>query len=242
MLNSATNAKILHLTALRKDVRMRKQYQSTIVTGEKFIRETMEIAPLKMLLTTYELPETMMKVKDRTFLIPPHILTKITGLHTNAGMVAEFVTPEATQFDELPKLLVLDRISDPGNLGAIIRSQIAFGWEDLFLLPGCCDLFNDKVVRSSAASVFRIKWQEGTWEEMTSLVKKNHLTPYVADMQGKDATTVKKYKPCLLLSNEGAGISNLAEHWGEKVSIPMATTIESLNAAVAGALLLYILQ
>lgn len=242
MLTSATNPKILHLMALRKSALIRKKHQSTLVTGEKFIREIMEVAPLKMLLSTYQLPENMKKAEEHFFLTEPRLLTKITGLQMKEGMVAEFETPKESFFTQTSKLLVLDRISDPGNLGAIIRSQIAFGWEKLFLLPGCCDLFNDKVVRASAASVFRIEWQEGDWEKLFSIVKKNNLTPYVADIVGKNAAIIEKKDPCLLLSNEAKGVSKIAENWGEKITIPMKNTIESLNAATAGALLLYILQ
>src|SRR5262245_59720740 len=96
--------------------------------------------------------------RDKFFLIDAHLLAKITGLSLKEGMVAEFESPRATPFEALTKVLAVERLSDPGNLGALIRSQVAFGWENLFLLPGCCDLFNDKVIRSSASAVFRIKW------------------------------------------------------------------------------------
>lgn len=241
MLTSATNPKILHLVKIRKDVKTRRENKSAIVIGEKFIREIMTIAPLKLLLGSYPLPANMSMAKDKFFLTDPRLLTKICGIPVSKNMIAEFETSSPHEFPTLSKLLVLERIADPGNLGAIVRSQMAFGWNKLFLLPGCCDLFNDKVIRASAASVFRVEWKEGSWEELLSLVSKHKLSPYVADINGKDVHTIVAHRPCLLLSNEATGLSEKAKNWGEKITIPMKNKIESLNVAVAGAVLLYTL-
>lgn len=88
----------------------------------------------------------------QVFECQPHVMEKLSGV-SDAGsmdMVAVVAMPEQHQLDEVAKctrVLALDRVQDPGNLGTLVRTAAALDWDAVFLLPGCCDPFNDKALR-----------------------------------------------------------------------------------------------
>lgn len=137
--------------------------------------------------------------------------------------------------------LILDNIQDPGNLGTLIRSAVAFGFSDIYLV-NCVDLYNEKVIRSSMSGMTKINFHICTKDDILS--QKSSVCDYLiaGDMDGKN---LHKYKPpqnCrygLIIGNEGNGISDeLLSIADEVLTIPM-TKMESLNAGVAGSILMY---
>jgi TrmH family RNA methyltransferase len=135
---------------------------------------------------------------------------------------------------------VLDRISDPGNLGTLLRTALALGWEGAFLTPHSADPFNDKAIRASKGACFFLPLQEGSYEELEELLKENQITAYVADLKGTSLPNLKvKHPLALILGNESLGPSAWAKQHGSAISIPMKKDVESLNVASAGAILMY---
>ena len=139
-------------------------------------------------------------------------------------------------------VLVLEDIQDPGNLGTLIRSAEAFGVETIFLTPGCANAWNPKVIRASAGSVFRARLVRlGLEQTMQQLSRsKVRIAAAVAKAEGaKSSMTASLQAPvAILIGNEGAGLSERALSFTEeRVHIPCRT--ESLNAAIAGSLLMY---
>ncbi len=137
--------------------------------------------------------------------------------------------------------LILDNIQDPGNLGTLIRSAVAFGFSDMYLV-NCVDLYNEKVIRSSMSGMTKINFHICTKDDILS--QKSLVCDHLiaGDMNGKN---LHKYKPpqkCrygLIIGNEGNGISDeLLSIADEVLTIPM-TQMESLNAGVAGSILMY---
>lgn len=115
------------------------------------------------------------------------VFEKITGLQSVAGVgaVAEVDLPQdaplsAMQPGTLHRMLVLEGVQDPGNLGTLLRSALAFGWQAVYLLPGCCDPFNDKAVRASRGAAFRIPIAHGDWGELDALVKRHDMVAVAA--------------------------------------------------------------
>ena len=140
-------------------------------------------------------------------------------------------------------LLVLDRIQDPGNAGTLIRSAAAFGSPGVVALDGTVDPWNPKVVRASAGEAFRIPVVRSTWEDFDAWRRSLDLPLLVADASGEDVRDFQAHPPqILLVGNEGAGPRPEAlAASGTILALPLAPGVESLNAAMAGSILLWAL-
>ena len=141
------------------------------------------------------------------------------------------------------KLLVLEDTADPGNLGTIMRTAEAAGVTGVIMGKGTVDIFNPKVVRSTMGSIFRLPfvYVEDVKATITKL-KKMGISFYAAHLKGKKSYKDIKYsdKSAILVGNEARGLSNeVAELADNYVIIPMSGKVESLNAAVAAALMMY---
>ncbi|KAI3932103.1 hypothetical protein MKW92_011835 [Papaver armeniacum] len=143
---------------------------------------------------------------------------------------------------------------DPGNLGALLRSAIAFGWDGVFMLPGCCDPFNDKALRAARGASFQIPVVYGNWAHLETLKKKNKMKILAAhpesDQGPKSSSPLSRElakalmdkKLCLIMGSEGNGLSEESKQASELITIPMAGNFESLNVSVAGGIFLFMLQ
>lgn len=232
-----SNSRILHLMRLRSSRTYRKKMQTALVIGKKFIEDISKIySPLLVL----QANESCSSLCEQLFSVSSELLSKIAGVSLSKGTVAEFAIPPCTSLQKVDKLLVLDRIKDPGNLGTLIRTALAFGWNHLFFLPGSCDLFNEKVIRASAGSCFFAKREEGDWQRLIKLAEEQNLEPLIAHTEGTNIEKIRCKRPLLVISSESFGPSQEMKNWGQKVTIP-TQTIESLNAAIAGGILLYLL-
>lgn len=136
--------------------------------------------------------------------------------------------------------LVLDGIQDPGNVGTILRTADAFDCGGIFLLPGCADLYNPKTLRSAMGVHFRRALYPCTLEELTGLLAD---VPLYAAALGPDAVDVRQAdltNAAVVIGSEGRGVSPQVLAVCQKtLKIPMSGRCESLNAAVAAAVLLW---
>ncbi|KAL7143875.1 hypothetical protein ABFS83_08G220700 [Erythranthe nasuta] len=148
------------------------------------------------------------------------------------------------------RILVLDGIQDPGNLGTLVRSATAFRWDGVYLLPGCCDPFNDKALRASRGASFQIPIVSGNWQQINILRQEFRMKMFaghpsnelVIGLSNEFADSVANSPLCLILGSEGGGLSEDSMRGCELVSIPMAGDFESLNVSVAGGIFMYMLQ
>ncbi len=239
-IKSLQNPLIKHLARLRKNRKYREQQRSVLLTERKIIQEIASTIPPKTALATHE---ELLIPADHAYLVSEEILKKITALPAPEGIVAEFPLPEPATLKGKRWILALDGLSDPGNLGTLLRTALALGWEGVFLLPTCVDPFNEKALRASRGSIFRLPFRQGTWKELQTLAQENQLSPYIADIEGeKLENSPHEKKIVLLLSSEAHGLSPEATKWGQRVTIPMPGEMESLNVAVAGGILMHHLR
>jgi TrmH family RNA methyltransferase len=138
-------------------------------------------------------------------------------------------------------ILIPDQIRDPGNLGALLRSAAATGVQAVLLPPETTDAFAPKVVRAGMGAHFRVPIREMGWEEIGQICKSANLQIYVADMDGKSCWETDLRQPlALIVGGEAEGTSDQARKLAnEKICIPMAGNVESLNAGVAGSVLMF---
>lgn len=86
----------------------------------------------------------------------------------------------------LQRLLVLERLQDPGNLGTLLRTAVALGWEACFLLPGCCDPFNDKALKAGRGAAFKLPIAKGNWDELLHVMHRHDMQCYGASPERSD--------------------------------------------------------
>lgn len=141
-------------------------------------------------------------------------------------------------------LLVLDGVSEPGNLGTIVRTAEAAGVDGILLMKGCADLYNPKVIRATMGSLFRVPCVSGLdVSELTALKKSFFITSTALEQSVllHDAKKVKKQ--ILVIGNEATGVSEeVLAISDQRVRIPMAGKVESLNAAIAAGIAMYALR
>jgi len=142
------------------------------------------------------------------------------------------------------RLLVLDAIQDPGNVGTLIRTAAATGAAAVVALPGTVDVWNAKVVRSAVGTHFHFPAVEATQAELQAFLAEHRVALWGTDAGGTSLETVKPpTRLAIVVGNEGAGLSEaLRALCSDVVSLPMAPGVESLNVAVAAGITLYALR
>ena len=136
--------------------------------------------------------------------------------------------------------LVIDSLQDPGNVGTLIRTAKACGFESVFLVDSV-SVTNSKLIRSSVGAVFNIKVFSMKKEEFLKFAKVNNLKLLCCDMDGENIFSFKVNSPVgVVVGNEGQGVcEDIEKICYQKVKIPMSEGIESLNAGVSGSIIMY---
>ncbi|MHB1021040.1 MAG: TrmH family RNA methyltransferase [Acidobacteriaceae bacterium] len=193
------------------------------------------------------LQNLQLPARTPAFLLEEDVFTSAVATETPQGIAAllqapQFVQSDLLPHDAVPLILVAAGLQDPGNLGTLIRSAEAFGASGIVSLPGTVSAWNQKAVRASAGSIFRVPlvktksqddfaWLHQAGVKIFAAVADDGLPLTEVDLRGPSA---------LLIGNEGAGLSaELIALADERITIPCPGPVESLNAAVAGSLLLY---
>ena len=167
------------------------------------------------------------------------VMKSISETEAPQGILAVL---EATQLP-IPQssnfILIPDQIRDPGNLGTLLRSAAASGVQVVLIPPETTDAFAPKVLRSGMGAHFRLPIHSMSWEEIGKSVA--GLQVFVADMDGQSCWDTDLSKPIVLIvGNEAEGASESAQKLANgKISIPMSGETESLNAGVAGSVLMF---
>ncbi|MBN4066739.1 RNA methyltransferase [Simkania negevensis] len=241
MIESLQHPLVKHLVKLRNNRSYRYEKQSVVVTGDKLIADICQHQPAKTFLYSDKSSYSLHPITAQTsYRVSEAVIKKISGQKTPQSTVAEFFMPAKTSLKGKVPLLACDNIQDPGNLGTLLRTALAFNFQGVFLLNNCVDPFNDKALRSAQGASFLLPLARGSWAEFDRLVAGQDIDIYVADLKGKQLEEVeKKNKTILIMSNEASGPTEEVLQRGCQVTIPISTQIDSLNVAVAGAILMY---
>ena len=142
------------------------------------------------------------------------------------------------------KILLLDRVQDPGTLGTIIRSSRAFGIDTVVLGDGCCDLYNDKVIRSTQGIGFSMNIVSRNILEVIDELKSREIpilgTKVTHGEDIRNLTSKDKEKYALIMGNEGRGVSEeILDKCDKYIYIETEDTVDSLNVSIATSILLY---
>lgn len=169
------------------------------------------------------------------------VFESISSEKTPQGVMAVIYKPKCELIPPIGNCLLLDGVSDPKNVGSIIRTAVASGYKDVYLTDDSADAFSPKSVRASMTGIFRANIHYGSREELLKTISKPLV---IADMGGKNVfTTPDLGEICLVIGNEGNGVSDLIKNSAKYVvSIPMQNEMESLNASVSAGILMYLLN
>lgn len=224
---------------LRLDPHFRNEKEKVLITGYKL---AIELKPdLLIVQKDHPIPKNLHP--KELFFVTEAILKKITGMPHPEPIAGILQMPKEESLAGKQFILALDQITDPGNLGTLLRSALALGWQGAFLTEGSVDPFNDKAIRAAKGATFRLPLRLGSNEELLELIASEKWPVFVADLSGKNLKTLlPPSKALLILGSEGQGISPVFRGRFESVSIPMSGKMESLNVAAAGAILMYHLQ
>lgn len=227
MIESMENGKIKFLMKL-KLAKFRKLENKFVVEGPHLVSEARLAG---VLIEAFSIEE-----KEGYTQVSPAIMKKLCNTDTIVKEIGLCKRIDKKEISD--KLLILDGIQDPGNMGSLMRSACAFGFRTIFIGTGCVDIYNDKVIRSSQGAIFKLNFQFGNIVEfIKSIPHKVYSTNVV---RGIPLKNVKKETPvAIILGNEGNGISKEVNDLNlDNIYIPISNT-ESLNVSVAGSIILY---
>ena len=239
LITSLDNDKIKKLIKL-KEKKYRDQYNEFIVEGEHLVIEAYRSNLLEE--DFIEQDEVTLLNCDITY-VTKEIIDKLTQLETPTHIIG--LCKKKKEDNNLGnKLLLLDRIQDPGNLGTIIRSSKAFGIDTVVLGSGCVDLYNDKVIRSTQGIGFHMNIINANLNELIPKLKQEEIPIFGTRVQyGEDIRNLldrDKEKFALIMGNEGRGVdSSILDLCDKYIYIELDSDVESLNVAVATSILLY---
>jgi TrmH family RNA methyltransferase len=238
-LTSIHHPLVKHLNKLRQDRQYRYIEQSVLIEGLKPIQE-MDPSQVRKLVYIEKWKDQLPLAVKEEWMMSEAMMKKLSGMTASEGIIAEVEMPPFGSLNHLDFVLALDGISDPGNMGTLLRTALALGWEGVYILPNSCDPYNDKALRASRGAHFRLQLGQGTVKELQKLVQESGWEPLVADVKGDLLQTFGPSKKRLLvLGNEAHGASSDISRFCSKVTIPMPGAMESLNVAVAGGILMY---
>lgn len=243
LISSLQHPLVKHLVKLRQSRSYRRQEQSVVIEGLKPVVEACQKITAKVVITSdiHKLPPGLRY--EKMYVVTEAVMAKVSGMVNSEGLLAEMPMPAHGNLNGKRSILVLDSINEPGNMGTLLRTAVALGWEGAFLVGDCCDPFNEKALRAARGACFELPLRYGSWEELKALAERQELLPLLADLDGQPPSTFSGCgKVLLVLSNEARGPSAEALSWCKKVSIPLSGKMESLNVAIAGAILMYVIH
>jgi TrmH family RNA methyltransferase len=177
--------------------------------------------------------------EDAIVIVAPSVMEKMSTTKSPSGMLATFKIPNQPAPKHLDSGIVLAQVTDPGNAGTLIRTAAAMNKNTVVFVESV-DAWNPKVVQASAGAIGRVTIFTLSWNEL--LQNKNNLTLCaLMSAHGKNPSSVDLGNSLIIIGNEGHGIPyEWVKQCDERITLPMPGEFESLNAAVAGSIALYL--
>ena len=223
-----------------KDRKYRKKTNTFIVEGRHLVLEAYKAGKIIELILE---KDEVLPLDLPVVYVTNEIISKISEMECPSTVMA-LCRMDNNEDVKGNKLLLLDGIQDPGNLGTIIRSSLAFNVDTIVLSPDCVDLYNPKVIRSTQGMLFGLNIIRSELETVIEKLKQQEIPVYGTNVEyGEDVTCLKskdKKRYGLIMGNEGQGVRReILDMCDKYLFIDMNEKVESLNVAVATSILLY---
>ncbi len=251
MISSRNNAKIKQVRKLLTSAKERRVKGQFVVEGVRIVRE----APIDLVdqlfisESLFQSGEFPVDIYENVEIVSDDVYRSFSDTVTPQGVLAVVSQPayklDASELSDSCLLLLLDGIRDPGNLGTIIRTAEAAGVDMVLMSEDCADIFNPKVIRSTMGSIFRVPFAVDDLVSVVEALKAEGVVVYGAALE--DSVNFREVefaeKAAVVIGNEANGISfSVLNSVSERIRIPMQGEVESLNAAVSAAIILYYLN
>lgn len=254
LISSRKNQIIKSASALLTSSEERKNTSTFLVEGARLTMDA-ALSGTKILRLFYtenayskykEYIEKAEKIANEVYIVEPHVATLLSSTKTNQGVFAlckksefEFANNEIKG-----KILVLENIQDPSNMGAILRTAEALGIKKILLSGDCCDIYSPKALRASMGAVFRGEFIFGKNPDETGKILKSNKYLIYGSVPLSTATKITEINFCdnsaVVIGNEGNGMSEEMKNiCDDLVTIPMLGRAESLNAATAASIIMW---
>ena len=249
MITSSQNPKLKLVRALQGRAKERRDASAFIVEGVRLVEEAVNSNwKLRFVLYDDMLSERGKLTVDRLKLngidveeVSANLIKSLSETESPQGILAvlELINLPLPNFPTF--ILIPDQIRDPGNLGTLLRTAAAAGVQTVLLPPETTDAFAPKVVRSGMGAHFRLPIHSMTWDEIKRFCESANQQVYLADMDGQSCWEADLRQPlALIVGGEANGAGEQARKLAnQKISIPMNGSVESLNAGVAGSVLMF---
>jgi TrmH family RNA methyltransferase len=249
MISSAQNPNVRLARSLAGRSRERHEAKAFLAEGVRLVEEALAAHwPFRFVFHSDELSERggelLKRIKEQKIPVdevPARLLATISDTETSQGILAVLDAHPIPAPRDVDFILIVDAVREPGNLGTLLRTADAAGVEVVLLAPGTADAFAPKVVRAGMGAHFRLPLKSMDWPEIRQLAESMQLNICLADMDGKACWEADLRPPvALIVGGEAEGASQQARELARQtVSIPMQGKADSLNAAVAGSILMF---
>lgn len=253
MITSISNPQIKNIIQLQNKSKVRKEQKAFIIEGTKMFEEAKKLGLILKVYFTEEFLQGKQTQhidyldKIQYEIISYSILKQISTTITPQGVIA-IVKMLDYSFDKIiayeqNSLILLENIRDPGNLGTIIRTAEGAGVTGVIMNKQTVDIYNPKVIRATMGSIYRLPFvYVDHFQQVIEKMKQKKITLYAADLEGKKDYDKEQFckNSAIIIGNEANGITEETRKIVDcLIKIPMEGKVESLNAAVAAAILMY---
>lgn len=239
-----TSRKNALLQQVKKLLSSRKEREAAglfVADGTKLLAEAVRWWPGLETVILSDGVEAEIPAHVRTIRVPGDVMESISPMKSPQGALFVCRLPERKELSVTPGMLLLDGIQDPGNVGTILRTADALDIP-VILLEGCADPYSHKVVRSSMGAVFRTGVVESTWEQVRSACKQAGISVAVTALsdRAEDICKAELNRCAVVIGSEGQGVrKEILDSADMELIIPMNPRCESLNAAIAAAIVMW---
>ena len=245
-ISSTQNKRIRYVKALRSKARLRRGEGKLVLEGARLIADALQHggAPDLALYVPegadYHLIARLQNKRCTLLPVSRDVLLFASDTQQPPGILGVFHIPKPRIPQPTERVLILDGISEPGNLGTILRSAAAAGIELAILAPGCVDPYNAKALRAGMGAHFRLALVEASWKEIRGFCSDMAVYAATAEAEAQYNEVDWRGACCLIVGNEAHGIGRQARALARTlIAIPMAGAAESLNVASAAAVILF---
>jgi len=232
------------LQQVRKLLASRREREQTglfVADGIKLLEEAVRYYPGLDTVILSDGVEASLPAHVRVIRVPEEVMESISPMETPQGALFLCRMPEKAAFTPQRGMLILDGIQDPGNVGTILRTADALD-VPVVLLEGCADPYSHKVVRSSMGAVFRTRVMQATWQDVKGACAAGGIPVAVTALSEKsqDLRQANLRDMAIVIGSEGRGVrQEILDSASAQLIIPMNPHCESLNAAIAAAIVMW---
>lgn len=253
IISSASNPQMKNMSLLLKKAKERSEQGVYVIEGFKMFEEARKEGLLVKAYASESFYASKLRENENYFtdieyeIITDSVFNSVSETKTPQGIMAivkqkEYLLENIIGAKEAC-ILLLEDIRDPGNLGTMIRTAEGAGMTGIILNSSSVDIYNPKVIRSTMGSIYRVPiYQAKDFISVLKEIKKQDISIFAAHLKGKHYDTEGTFrgKCAILIGNEANGLSEEVSAYSDVlIKIPMAGKVESLNAAVAAAILMY---